>query len=89
MKEHSRALGLALEHAIRGLDEKTRSLKARTITSLEGVVTDLTARAEALREAATEQAELASETVDDVRKIFRDAAEQLDSLRLDSAPSVA
>ena len=89
MKEHSRALGIAVQRAISGLDEKTRSLKARTITSLEGIVADLTTRAETLREAASEQAELASETVEDVRKIFRDASEQLDSLRLDSAPSVA
>ena len=89
MKEHSRALGIAVQRAISGLDEKTRSLKARTITSLEGIVADLTTRAENLREAASEQAELASETVEDVRKIFRDASEQLDSLRLDSAPSVA
>ena len=89
LKEHSRTLGQDVQHAVAQLDAGTRELKARTIASLESIVADLAARAESLREAAAVQAELGRETVEEVRATFRQAADQLDSLRLTAAPSVA
>lgn len=89
LKEHSRTLGQDVQRAVAQLDTTTRELKARTIASLEAIVADLSARAETLREAAAVQAELGRETVEEVRGIFRQASEQLDSLRLTAAPSVA
>ena len=89
MKEHSRSLGMDVQRAVSQLDIRTRELKARTIASLEAVVADLAARAEAMREAAADKAELGRETVEEVRALFRQAAAQLDSLRLADAPAVA
>ena len=89
MKEHSRSLGLDVQRVVAQLDDRTRELKARAIASLESVVSDLSARAEAMRLAAAEKAELGRETVEEVRAAFRDAAAQLDALRLTAAPAVA
>ena len=89
VKERSKSLATDTAALVARLDARTRELRARTIASLEGIVADLTQRAEALRELAATKAEVGRETLDEVRALFREAAGHLDALRRETAPSLA
>ncbi len=89
VKERSKTLAGEVQTLANSLDPHTRESRARTISSVEAIAADLSKRSEALRELATTQAEVGRETLDEVRALFREAADHLATLRRETAPSVA
>lgn len=89
VKERSKVILTDADRLVSQLDERAREVKAPTIQSLRAIVEDLSLRSEALREASAIKAEVASETIDEVRALFRQAADHLAHLRGSENPAVA
>ena len=71
------------------LDARTREVKAKTITAAHDLAQELAVRAEALKEAATTKAEVANETMVELRALLNQAAGYLETLRRADAGSAA
>jgi stearoyl-CoA desaturase (delta-9 desaturase) len=89
VKERSKVILTDADRLVSQLDERAREVKAPTIQSLRAIVDDLSLRSEALKEASAIKAEVASETIDEVRALFRQAADHLAHLRGSENPAVA
>jgi stearoyl-CoA desaturase (delta-9 desaturase) len=89
VKERSKVILTDADRLVSQLDERAREVKAPTIQSLRAIVDDLSLRSEALKEASAIKAEVASETIDEVRALYRQAADHLAHLRGSENPAVA
>ena len=89
LKEKSLTLGKDIDSLSARLDARTRELKAKTITAAHELAKELGARAEALKEAATNKAEVAHETMVELRGLLNQAAAYLETLRRADAGSAA
>ena len=89
LKEQSRTLGRDIDSLAARLDLRTRELKAKTITAAHELAKELALRAEALKEAAATKAEVAQETMVELRGLLNQAASHLETLRRAGAGSAA
>jgi stearoyl-CoA desaturase (delta-9 desaturase) len=89
LKEQSRTLGRDIDSLAARLDVRTRELKAKTITAAHELAAELGRRAEVLKEAATTKAEVAQETMVEMRGLLNQAASHLEALRRAGAGSAA
>jgi stearoyl-CoA desaturase (delta-9 desaturase) len=89
LKEQSRTLGRDIDSLAARLDVRTRELKAKTIASAHELAAELGRRAEALKEAAATKAEVAQETMVEMRGLLNQAASHLEALRRAGAGSAA
>jgi len=89
LKEKSRTLGRDIDSLAARLDVRTRELKAKTIAAAHELATELARRAEALKEAAATKAEVAQETMVELRGLLNQAASYLEVLRRADAGSAA
>jgi stearoyl-CoA desaturase (delta-9 desaturase) len=89
LKEKSLTLGKDIDSLANRLDARTRELKAKTIAAAHELAKELAVRAEALKEAATNKAEVAHETMVELRALLNQAAGHLETLRRADAGSAA
>jgi len=89
LKEKSRTLGRDIDSLAARLDERTRELKAKPIAAAHELAKELALRAESLKEAATTKAEVAQETMVELRGLLNQAASHLEALRRAGAGSAA
>ena len=89
LKEQSRTLGRDIDSLAARLDLRTRELKAKTITAAHELAKELALRAEVLKEAAATKAEVAQETMVELRGLLNQAASHLEALRRAGAGSAA
>ena len=89
LKEKSLTLGKDIDSLANRLDVRTRELKAKTIAAAHELAKELAVRAEALKEAATNKAEVAQETMVELRALLNQAAGHLETLRRADAGSAA
>ena len=89
LKEQSRTLGRDIDSLAARLDLRTRELKAKTIASAHELAKELALRAEALKEAAASKADVAQETMVELRGLLNQAASHLETLRRAGAGSAA
>jgi len=89
LKEQSRTLGRDIDSLADRLDLRTRELKAKTISAAHELAKELALRAEALKEAAATKAEVAQETMVELRGLLNQAASHLETLRRAGAGSAA
>ena len=89
LKEKSRTLGRDIDSLAARLDARSRELKAKSITAAHELAKELALRAEALKEAATTKAEVAHETMVELRGLLNQAASHLETLRRADAGSAA
>jgi stearoyl-CoA desaturase (delta-9 desaturase) len=89
LKEQSRTLGRDIDSLAARLDLRSRELKAKTITAAHELAKELALRAEALKEAATTKADVAQETMVELRGLLNQAASHLETLRRAGAGSAA
>ncbi|MFZ9399900.1 MAG: hypothetical protein ACO29H_04150, partial [Opitutales bacterium] len=89
LKEKSRTLGRDIDSLAARLDLRTRELKAKTISAAHELAKELALRAEALKEAAATKAEVAQETMVELRGLLNQAASHLETLRRAGAGSAA
>jgi stearoyl-CoA desaturase (delta-9 desaturase) len=89
LKEKSRTLGRDIDSLAARLDARSRELKAKTIAAAHELAKELAMRAEALKEAATTKAEVAQETMVELRGLLNQAASHLEALRRADAGSAA
>jgi stearoyl-CoA desaturase (delta-9 desaturase) len=89
LKEQSRTLGRDIDSLAARLDLRTRELKAKTITAAHELAKELALRAEALKEAAASKADVAQETMVELRGLLNQAASHLETLRRAGAGSAA
>jgi stearoyl-CoA desaturase (delta-9 desaturase) len=81
LKEKSLTLGRDIDTLAQALDEHKRKLKEKTILAAHELAKELGVRAEALREAAANKAEVAHETMVELRALLNEAAGYLETLR--------
>jgi stearoyl-CoA desaturase (Delta-9 desaturase) len=81
LKEKSLTLGRDIDNLAKALDAHKRQLKEKTIAAAHELAKELGARAEALREAAANKAEVAHETMVELRAMLNEAAGYLENLR--------
>lgn len=89
LREQSRTLGRNVDSLAARLDERSRGLKATTITAAHELARELATRAETLKQAAATQAEVGAETMAELRGMLDQAAAYLESLRRADAGSAA
>ena len=89
LKEKSRTLGRDIDSLAARLDVRTRELKAKTIAAAHELAQELARRAEALKEAAATKADVAQETMVELRGLLNQAASHLETLRRADAGSAA
>jgi len=89
LKEKSLTLGKDIDSLANRLDARTRELKAKTIATAHELAKELALRAEGLKEAATNKAEVAQETMVELRALLNQAAGHLEALRRADAGSAA
>jgi stearoyl-CoA desaturase (delta-9 desaturase) len=89
LKEQSRTLGRDIDSLAARLDLRSRELKAKTITAAHELAKELALRAEALKEAAATKADVAQETMVELRGLLNQAASHLETLRRAGAGSAA
>jgi len=81
LKEKSLTLGRDIDNLAKALDAHKRQLKEKTIAAAHELAKELGVRAEALREAAANKAEVAHETMVELRAMLNEAAGYLENLR--------
>ncbi|MCX6888189.1 MAG: fatty acid desaturase [Verrucomicrobia bacterium] len=89
LKEKSRTLGRDIDSLAARLDVRTRELKAKPIAAAHELAKELAVRAESLKEAAATKAEVAHETMVELRGLLNQAALHLETLRRAGAGSAA
>jgi len=89
LKEKSLTLGKDIDSLAARLDVRTRELKAKTIAAAHELAKELAVRAEALKEAAATKAEVAHETMVELRGLLNQAALHLETLRRADAGAAA
>ena len=81
LKDKSLTLGRDIDNLAKALDAHKRQLKEKTIAAAHELAKELGVRAEALREAAANKAEVAHETMVELRAMLNEAAGYLENLR--------